>query len=72
LVVFSFEESAYRVAGLHDHLLRSLSCLAGSEAAAMGLDGLVNAVTVLPVAGAEVGDVQRELFEDWTSHPPCE
>ena len=64
LAAFSFEESAYRVAGLHDHPLRSLSYMAGSEAEPMGLDGLVNAVTVLPAPEAEVGDVQRELFED--------
>lgn len=61
-VAFTFVDTEYVVVGIHDHPFRIYSYLPISEAGAMGLGGLANAVDLIPEPGVEVGDLQRALF----------
>lgn len=62
-LAFALEENEYPVTAIHDHPFRFVVYMAADDAHVMGLAGLANSVDVVPAAGAEVGDVQRELFE---------
>jgi len=62
-LAFSLQETDFPVTGLHDHPFRFIVLMAAEDADVMGLAGLANSIDVLPASGAEVGDLQRELFE---------
>ncbi len=59
---FSLRETEFEVAGIHQHPFRFYVYMPAGDAELMGLSGLTNSIDLAPVAGAQVGDVQRELF----------
>ena len=63
LLAFSLVETDFRISGIHEHPFRFFVYMAAEDAGVMGLTGLANSVDVVAIDGAEVGDVQRELFE---------
>ncbi|HSR43930.1 MAG TPA: FtsX-like permease family protein [Acidimicrobiia bacterium] len=65
-LAFSLQETDYPVTGIHDHPFRFYVYMAAENAGGMSLSGLTNSIDVVPVEGAGVGDVQRELFESST------
>jgi putative ABC transport system permease protein len=60
---FSLQDDEYKVAAIHQHPFRFVVYMTSGSADSMGLDGLANSIDVVPDQGVEVGDVQRELFE---------
>jgi putative ABC transport system permease protein len=59
---FTFVETEFEMAGVHDHPFRIYAYLPSAEAEAMGLAGLTNAIDLIPEMGVEVGELQQALF----------
>ncbi len=59
---FDYVEVAMPVLGTHPHPFRFMTYLDLTEADRMGLAGLANSADLTPAAGADVQDVQLDLF----------
>jgi putative ABC transport system permease protein len=59
---FEIVESELSVSGIHDNPVRAYAYLADAEAAALGLGGVSNTLTVLPAAGGAPGAIEAALF----------
>ena len=59
---FTVAETAVVVTGLHPNPFRSFAYLDRSQAAAMGMSGLANQISVDPSPGASQETIARELF----------
>jgi putative ABC transport system permease protein len=59
---FTVAETAVVVTGLHPNPFRSFAYMDRSQAAAMGMSGLANQVSVDPIPGASQETIARELF----------
>lgn len=60
---FTLTETELPILGLHPHPFRFVTYMHAGHASLMGLAGAANFVWAVPVAGADVDDVKRELFE---------
>ena len=62
LVSYSFAETELPVVATHPYSVRGFAYMDLDHAALFNLEGIANTVNVLPAPGANVQDVQRELF----------
>ena len=59
---FATTTTTMRVVGIHPNPVRSFAYLDERDAGLMGLEGVANAVQVVPAAGSSVDDVKRAMF----------
>ena len=62
LVSYSFAETELPVVATHPYPMRGFAYMDVDHATLFNLEGIANTVNVLPAPGADVQDVQRELF----------
>ncbi|MGB5432509.1 MAG: FtsX-like permease family protein [Acidimicrobiia bacterium] len=62
LVSYSFAETELPVVATHPYPVRGFAYMDVDHATLFNLEGIANTVNVLPAPGADVQDVQRELF----------
>ncbi len=68
LASYTFVESRLPLLATHPHPIRALVYVDLSHAGIFNLEGITNALNILPATGADVDQVKRELFElDWVS-----
>jgi putative ABC transport system permease protein len=62
LLSFSFEETELEVLGVHRQPYRFALYMDDSQTELMGMEGMVNLVSVTPAQGGSIDEVKRELF----------
>ena len=64
LASFALVDTEMTVAAIHPHPFRFVAYLDADHADVLGMAGLANSLSVEPSRGHDVGDVQRELFDN--------
>ena len=64
LTAFALQDSQLTVMGLHPHPFRFVAYLDSDMAGLLGLAGVTNHLSLNPVSGVELSDLQRELFAE--------